>query len=319
MAPPMIVDIPDTTVSKVDKRLQRLRKEGGVSAISRVLTLIVQTRAANFEEIIDAANDASREHPCRVLVLVACDPTAEARLDAQIRVGGDAGASEVVVLHAYGELASESESLISGLLLPDAPIVVWWPDGVAQTDSERALGRIATRRITDSANCPDPREGLLDIAERYQPGDTDLAWTRLTLWRGQIAAIFDQVDFRSVTQITVDGAPQSPSTALLAAWISSTMKKRVTVASTTDRAAEGVTRIRISRPEGDIELVRNGDRVVELYQPNQPMQRISLPRRTLPECLSEELRRLDADEMFGHVINSRLIRTTLRSVRPSER
>ncbi|MCE3294081.1 MAG: oxppcycle protein, partial [Arthrobacter sp.] len=33
-----------------------------------------------------------------------------------------------------------------------------------------------------------------------------------------------------------------------------------------------------------------------------PAQRISLPRRSLRDCLAEELRRLDPDEVFGEVI-----------------
>ncbi|GAA1348711.1 glucose-6-phosphate dehydrogenase assembly protein OpcA [Falsarthrobacter nasiphocae] len=315
----MIVDLPSTTVSKVDKALNRLRKEGGVSAVSRVLTLLVQSGPEGYEEAVEAANAASREHPCRVVVLVAGDPEAEARLDAQIRVGGDAGASEVIVLEAHGALAGESESLVSGLLLPDAPIVLWWPDGVAGTKTERTLGRMATRRITDSAADDDPRAALLTLAGRYRPGDTDLAWTRLTLWRGQLAAIVDLINPATITQITVDGAPNSPSTTLLAAWLSERLPVRVTVASTPTAPTEGVTRIRISRPEGDIELVRTAERVVELYQPGQNVQRISLPERTLEDCLSEELRRLDADEVFGEVIKSPMIRTSLRSVRPSER
>ncbi|PTT60737.1 OpcA/G6PD domain-containing protein, partial [Arthrobacter sp. HMWF013] len=54
-------------------------------------------------------------------------------------------------------------------------------------------------------------------------------------------------------------------------------------------------------------------------QPGQPAQRISLPRRSLKDCLAEELRRLDPDEVFGEVITIGLPRTNLRSVRPSER
>ncbi|MFY9634403.1 MAG: OpcA/G6PD domain-containing protein, partial [Cellulosimicrobium cellulans] len=57
----------------------------------------------------------------------------------------------------------------------------------------------------------------------------------------------------------------------------------------------------------------------ELTQPGQPAQRISLPRRSLKDCLAEELRRLDPDEVFGEVITIGLPRTNLRSVRPSER
>ena len=42
-----------------------------------------------------------------MIVLARGQRRAAARLDAQIRVGGDAGASEVVVLRGYGELAAE--------------------------------------------------------------------------------------------------------------------------------------------------------------------------------------------------------------------
>ncbi len=40
----------------------------------------------------------------RVIVITTGD--GDSRLDAQIRVGGDAGASEVVVLRAYGDAAA---------------------------------------------------------------------------------------------------------------------------------------------------------------------------------------------------------------------
>ena len=92
----MIIDLPNTTVSKVSKSLIQLREQGGAVALGRVLTLIIETDFKGIETAIQAANDASREHPCRIIVL-ADDNTKskkDARLDAQIRVGGDAGASE---------------------------------------------------------------------------------------------------------------------------------------------------------------------------------------------------------------------------------
>ncbi|MDP9026966.1 MAG: glucose-6-phosphate dehydrogenase assembly protein OpcA, partial [Actinomycetota bacterium] len=97
----MIVDLPDTTTSSVSKALVQIREEGGAVALGRVLTLVIATSLGEEEEAIEAANDASREHPMRVIVLsknpdlsVKEDPC----LDAQIRVGGDAGASEVILL-----------------------------------------------------------------------------------------------------------------------------------------------------------------------------------------------------------------------------
>lgn len=116
----MIVDLPDTTVSKISRALVSVREEGGAVALGRVLTLVILTREGAVEEVIEAANDASREHPMRVIVLMIPDSTdGTSRLDAQIRVGGDAGASEVVTLRAFGEAGeSNLESLVTGLLPP---------------------------------------------------------------------------------------------------------------------------------------------------------------------------------------------------------
>src|ERR671912_2375243 len=80
---PVIVDLPDTTVSKISRALVSMREEGGAVALGRVLTLIIVTREGAAEEVIEAANDASREHPMRVIVLLIPDGyDAEPRLDA---------------------------------------------------------------------------------------------------------------------------------------------------------------------------------------------------------------------------------------------
>ncbi len=309
----MIVELPDTTTSKVSKELMALRDRGGVVALGRVLTLVVITRSGFEEEAIDAANEASREHPCRIIVLAEGSGDEPTRLDGQIRVGGDAGASEVIVLRGYGDLSDENESLVSALLLPDAPIVAWWPHGVPTAAAQTSIGSIAHRRITDSANEEDPTAALLNISSTYTAGDTDLAWTRLTNWRIQLAAVLDQLEGdQPVTAITVEGASDSPSTVLLAGWLSKALDAPVTI--TAGPAGTGLKRVLLSRSGGDIELHRPGHDVAELTQPNQPIQRISLPRRGLRDCLAEELRRLDPDEVFGEVVTEGLARINLRSV-----
>ena len=297
----MIIDIPDTTVSQVAKRLENVREEGGAVALGRVLTLIITARNGVAEAAIDAANDASREHPMRVIVLTTGD--GDARLDAQIRVGGDAGASEVVVLRAYGEAASNEESLVTGLLLPDAPVVAWWPDEAPAEAATSPIGRIAQRRITDAATTPDVRDRLSLLARTHAPGDTDLAWTRLTHWREQLAAVLDQPPFEPVTAADVRGAAASPSTALLAAWLRMALDVPVTWSyESPEEWEEGIKSVRLTRASGDILLERPSASVAVLTQPGQPDHELHLPRRTLRECLAEELRRLDADLLYGRVI-----------------
>ena len=94
----MIVDLPSATTSDVAKKLVRLRADTGSMALSRVLTLLVVVDEEDADAAIETANDASRQHPCRIIVVVAGNKRGAARLDGQIRLGGDAGASEVVVL-----------------------------------------------------------------------------------------------------------------------------------------------------------------------------------------------------------------------------
>ncbi|MEO8220725.1 MAG: glucose-6-phosphate dehydrogenase assembly protein OpcA [Specibacter sp.] len=301
----MIVELPDTTTSKITKEIVKLREQGGVVALGRVLTLVVITRSGCEEEAIEAANLASREHPCRIIVLAAGSAQEPTRLDGQIRVGGDAGASEVIVLRGQGELAAENESLVSALLLPDAPIVAWWPMDAPDKPSESPVGRIAHRRITDSANAPDPREALAHIGETYAAGDTDLAWTRLTNWRIQLAATLDRQDGSDpITGLQVEGASDSPSTLLLASWLHRALNVPIQVRE--DPGGTGIRKVVIERSKGNVVLSRPGAIEAFLTQPGEPGQQISLPRRSLQDCLAEELRRLDPDEVFGEVVTDGL-------------
>lgn len=299
----MIVDLPDTTVSKISRELVHVREQGGAVALGRVLTLIIATRHGAEEKVIEAANDASREHPMRVIVLMFEDPEAEPRLDAEIRVGGDAGASEVIVLRAWGEAGSNEESLVTGLLLPDAPVVAWWPDNPPPVASESQIGRIATRRITDAATRPHHPDRLGLLATTYAPGDTDLSWTRLTRWREQLAAVLDQPPYEPVTAVQVLGAAGSPSTGLLAAWLRLMLDVPVEWDYLpADEWPAGIKSVRLTRPSGDIVLERFGPSVARLSQPGQPTHDMMLPRRTMRECLAEELRRLGPDVLYGRVI-----------------
>ncbi len=306
----MIVDLPETTVAKVTRALVTLRDEGGAVALGRVLTLVISTTSGTAEEAIQAANDASREHPMRVIVVVH-EPggiTAPPRVDAQIRVGGDAGASEVVVLRVWGPAGADEEGLVTGLLLPDAPVVAWWPGAdVPDVVAESPLGRIAQRRITDASAQPDPARAIDHLAATFRAGDSDFAWTRLTLWRAVLAAALDQPPYEQVEAVEVSGAVDSPSTELLAAWLRLALDVPVDVVlSDRSTGSSGIHGVRLIRASGAIDLERNVPDVATLSQPGQPTQEVSLPRRSLRDCLAEELRRLDPDDLYGQVLTEGL-------------
>ena len=124
----MIVELPDTSTNEINKKLDELRGKTGAVTLGRVLTLVIAPDSEELlEESIEAANAASHEHPSRVIVVTTANAdAAEARLDAQLRVGGDSGASEVVVASSrrwalVHELRDEPELSLPELLAKLGP------------------------------------------------------------------------------------------------------------------------------------------------------------------------------------------------------
>ena len=295
----MIIDLPGTDTSAVNAALVEIREAGGAVTLGRVLTLVIVTDESAAEEAISAANDASREHPCRIIVIARGTRRSTSRLDAQVRVGGDAGASEVVVLRLYGQLADHGEAVVVPLLLPDAPIVAWWPGAAPPHLAADSVGRLAHRRITDSARGSRPLQALAARRDDYTSGDTDFTWTRLTSWRALLAAALDQPPYERVQRAVVVGSPTSASSDLLAGWLANQLGCPVTRNKSPNA---GVSEVRMERASGTIVISRPHGKIATLVQPGQPDRHIALPRRTAAECLAEELRRLDADEVYAETL-----------------
>jgi glucose-6-phosphate dehydrogenase assembly protein OpcA len=301
----VIYDLPDTTTGAINKKMIELRESGGAVALGRVMTLVIVTDDGPAEQAIRAANDASREHPCRVIAVVRGNRRGTNRLDAQIRVGGDAGASEVIVLRLYGQLADHGNSVVVPFLLPDAPIVSWWPGDGPEVPAEDPIGRMAQRRITDSAASKNPIKALYArVTAGHAPGDTDLAWSRITLWRGLLAAALDEPPYEPVTAATVTGGSDSPSTDLMAGWLRLTLGCPVNRLRTAP--GTGMIAVTLDRPSGAVDLSRPSGSVATLTQPGQPDRRIALAPRADRDCLAEEMRRLDPDDVFTEVVTTGL-------------
>lgn len=299
----MILDLPSCTTSTVNKKLVELREKGGVLALGRVLTLVIVTDDGGpVEDAIESANTASREHPCRVIVSARGQRRAAPRLDAQIRVGGDAGASEVIVLRGYGALAGDEAgaAMVMPLLLPDAPVVAWWPGEAPAVPSQDAIGQLAQRRITDALSARNPMKAFEQRRAAHAAGDTDLTWTRLTAWRALLAAALDHPPFEPVTAAVVSGEAISPSTELMAGWLAARLDVRVKRAPA--ERGPGLVSVQLTRRSGVVELVRPDGKVGTLRVPGQPERRVALARRSVPECLAEELRRLDPDDIYAEAL-----------------
>ena len=299
----MIIDLPSTTTAAVNHALIDVRARGGAVAVGRVLNLVIVTDdTEQVEQSIEAANEASMEHPCRVLVVARGLKQAGTRLDAQIRVGGDAGASEVIVLRLYGQLADHGDSVVVPLLLADCPVVTWWPSVAPAVPGTDPIGKLAQRRITDAAAAAQPVKTLESRRKSYAAGDTDLAWSRLTEWRALLAAALDLPPYENVEAVTVTGAVDNPSADLLAGWLRSRL--RVPVRRRTSPPGGGISSAALERRSGPIELFRPDGKIGTLRQPGQPDRRVPLRRRPVRQCLAEELRRLDPDEIYYEALQA---------------
>ncbi|MBB5831513.1 6-phosphogluconolactonase [Brachybacterium aquaticum] len=302
----MITTLNDTTASAVDKTMTEMRETFGENTIGRVLTLII-IATGDIEEVLDAAIAASHEHPARVLV-VDTDPEAETSgLDAEIRVGRDAGAGEIVILKARGSVTWSLDTLVMALLLPDAPIVTWWPENAPSSPVYDVLGSMSQRRITDSAACTDPLGTLKRLRRGYASGDSDFAWARLTRWRGLVASAFEVPPVSIPTKVEVSGTEGNPSVLLMATWLEHTLGVEAEILPPPEGNPEfaGVHSVRLVREDGTIELTRISDDSIIMKLPGDDSgQHVTMPRRTLAELVTEELRRLDPDEVYGEVLGA---------------
>src|SRR5271170_4086480 len=214
----MTIDLTDTTTGAILDALSQARRRMGGPASGMVLTLIIVTDEADQYDAVRAASHAGREHPSRILAVITRKPKSESRLDAEIRVG-ETGPGETILLRLYGPLAQHADSVVAPLLVPDVPVVTWWPDEVSASPVTAALGAVAQRRVTDAAATDSPpRDMLLALARSYRPGDTDLSWTRSTGWRSLLAATLDQ-PYPSLLSASVQAETGNPTADLIAAWL----------------------------------------------------------------------------------------------------
>jgi glucose-6-phosphate dehydrogenase assembly protein OpcA len=296
-----VIGLWDTTGGEVVKALAAERRSAGGVASGLALTLIAVVEEKKVREAEAAATIAAAAHPCRLLIVVRSDLDGRSRLDAEIVVGGRLGPAEAVVMRMYGRLALHAESVVIPLLAPDVPAVTWWHTEPPDVIANDFLGVVADRRITDCKLAPDPVAALRQRAVDYAPGDTDLTWTRITLWRTLVAGAFDTTD-EQVVGATIVAPLHDPTAALMIGWLKSRLgiepvweetRRSPRMHSVQLECGNG-DRITVTREEGTALFSRTGQE--DRYMP--------LPKRTVGDELAEELRRLDADQIYGEALGA---------------
>ena len=242
------------------------------------------------------------------------------RLDAEIVVGGRLGPCEAVVMRMHGRLALHAESVVMPLLAPDVPVVTWWHGAPPERIANDPLGVVADRRITDVAQAADPVAALRQRAEDYAPGDTDLAWTRITPWRTLRRRRASTPSTPEVTR--GDGHRRRRATrrrALLRGWLTGAARHR-------GHAGRG------RRVAGSaVEFALRRRRRAEPAQPRRRRRPLSAARgvpatgscrwcaAALGDELAEELRRLDADQPYAAALQAATGVDRARRPRPAVR
>ncbi|WP_107774309.1 glucose-6-phosphate dehydrogenase assembly protein OpcA [Nocardioides sediminis] len=288
-------ELEGTNASNIAAEFVRARTRAGSPAMGMVMTLVIVVPDDDAEAAMQAAQRASREHPARVLGVILGDGRGKARIDATVGTGGG-WVGETALIRLKGEVVRYAESVVLPLLLPDSPVAIWWPTESPDDPADDPLGALARRRITDSAaSNRSASSAMLRQCQSYAPGNTDLSWTRLTPWRALLAAALDQHPLK-VTRASVAAERISPSADLLVAWLNDRL--RVPVERHTSDGP-GITQVVMDTKQGPITIARDDGRLATFSSPGRPDRPVALKRREVPALLTEELRRLDEDDVYA--------------------
>jgi len=292
----------DTTGAEVLQALLEERRTAGALAAGLALTLVVVVDEKRVREAELAATAAAAAHPCRLLIVVRRKIESDNRLDAEVQVGGRLGPTEAVVMRMWGRLALHAESVVLPLLAPDAPVVTWWHGPPPEDMSTDALGVLANRRITDSAQAEDPIAALHTRARDFVPGDTDLAWTRTTPFRAVLAGAIDSVPFKPRSG-AVTAPAGNPSGALLRGWLSARLGVEVGASETSGTRIEGVRLDgTVDEDEYAVEVTGRDDATAVLRRDDESERQLPLARRELGDLIAEELRRMEPDLVYAEAL-----------------
>lgn len=301
----MIITLQNTTTRSIAATLLEAQENYSL-ATGRVLTLLVAANAHDdVESILSTVRAATREHPARVIVLLLDENAAETRIDAEVLVAAAAGASEMVVMRLYGELTNHLDAVVTPLLLPDTPIVAWWPTEAPLTPAQAELGNIAQRRITylRRSVAGNPLDRLI---AHYTPGDSDMMWSKITPWRGVVASAVDRYSHDPVQGIEIHGIASHPSVEIAAGWLASCFDlevKRYECDTDTLQNSFPIQQLILHCSHGDVSVKIIDAHTAQVSVPDQPESYVALSGRTDAECLAEELRHLDPDAMYARALH----------------
>lgn len=216
--------------------------EGVILTRARTVTLLVYAATPQSAAALgDVALQTSQRHPARTILLVADpdEPALAAAVTASCRTlrrSHKQICSEQIIVRAAPGERDRFPSVVRHLVLPDMPVVLYWPAPDRADPLLEDLRDVADRLIIDSAAFPD-RGGPPDAAALLNAtGDGaplgDLTWGRLTLWRGLTAQFFAPPHGDALERIrrvrTAHAATTRAQALLYAGWLTGRLRWTVT-------------------------------------------------------------------------------------------
>lgn len=225
---------------KPDGEVGEAEIHAAAEARASVLNLItVVDSESQYRSVARVHDELAVHHPSRTLVLLAQEERAALKLEASVvaeahLTAGHRVVTEQVLLHAHGAIAAHLASLVQPLLIPDLPVMLWWP-GRPEFESRlfAELSEISDRLVVDTDDHFETADlaRLLQVARRRRGACAigDFNWARLLPWRQLAAQFFDMPAMRArlagLHGVTVWYGADGPSTQtlLLAGWVQSRM------------------------------------------------------------------------------------------------
>jgi len=295
------------------------QSEGATVVRACSMTLIAATGATGEESPAgEVIASLMREHPSRAIVLrVAPDDPGrlESRVFAQCwrpHGGRQQICCEQVEITASRDMLGDVAALLSGILAPDLPVVVWCRESsLLLTPEFRPILPLAHKLIFDSSGFADQHEVLRGLPDLGRTGCVlaDLNWTRVTRWRQAVAEAFDsparRAKVKDLEELSICyRTPEIPPGAwYLWAWVEHALGRSIRVRFR--HACEGpglaIQEIALSGPGITVSVARTEGDAVQLRRDSLSSGVVFPPQ---PEygLVGEELSLLEADPLYDIVL-----------------
>ncbi len=301
---------------------------GQASGVLRACSMTLVTLVEESEDPTDVWSTMAElmpEHPSRAIV-IRFRPSVERELASRVfsQCWMPFGHRRQICCEQIEITASDTSlpdlaAVVLPLAVADLPVMLWCRCArLFSLPDFPELAKIAHKLIFDSAAFPDPAAALAQIRESSGSGQIlgDLAWTRLTRWRGLVSQIFESRDYLArlpeIAEIRIGfgGVARPTGAYYLAAWLLECLetigaRARVSWVAAPDAPAGHLTRIELLGGQAlrvSIGVTGDGEHQTALVQVDSLSNRSVFPPDTDYMLLREELSIPNPDPVYDRAL-----------------